>query len=71
MLQVIEQTKEEKMAMYMKQPKNKLAEMLIQCNEIIQSRPLEIYSLNCDHEFLGDIYWSSCTKCGTIKPTQS
>ena len=35
MLQIVEQTKEEKMAMYMKLPKKQIAEMLISCNDII------------------------------------
>ena len=35
MLQVIEQTREEKIKMYMKIPKKALIEMLINCNEII------------------------------------
>ena len=34
-MQVVQQTHEEKMAMYMKMPKKKLAEMLINCNNII------------------------------------
>ena len=35
MLQIVEQTKEEKLAMYMKLPKKQIAEMLINCNDII------------------------------------
>lgn len=35
MLQIVEQTKEEKMAMYMKLPKKQIAEMLINCNDVI------------------------------------
>jgi hypothetical protein len=35
MLQIVDQTKEEKMAMYMKLPKKQIAEMLINCNNII------------------------------------
>ena len=35
MLQIVEQTKEEKMAMYMKLTKKQIAEMLINCNDII------------------------------------
>lgn len=37
MVQVIEQTDEEKMAMYMAMPKEKIAAMLIECNKIIKS----------------------------------
>ncbi len=35
MLQIVEQTKDEKMAMYMKLPKKQIVEMLINCNDII------------------------------------
>lgn len=35
MLQIIEQTREEKIAMYMKLPKKQIIEMLINCNDII------------------------------------
>lgn len=42
MMQIVEQTDEEKMAMYMKVSKKKLCEMLIQCNKIIDARPPEI-----------------------------
>lgn len=35
MLQIVEQTKEEKMAMYMKLTKKQIAEMLINCNDIV------------------------------------
>jgi hypothetical protein len=38
MIQIIQQTDEEKMAMYMKLPKKKIIEMLIQCNKILDSR---------------------------------
>lgn len=37
-MQVIEQTHEQKMAMYMKLPKKKLIEMLIQCNLLLEAR---------------------------------
>ena len=36
-MQIIKQTDEEKMAMYMKMPKKKIAEMLIQCNKVKDS----------------------------------
>ena len=45
MLQIVEQTKEEKMAMYMKLPKKQIAEMLINCNDIITAL---IQEKNCD-----------------------
>jgi len=35
MYQLINQNRQEKIAMYMKQPKKKLAEMLCNCNELI------------------------------------
>lgn len=38
MMQVVKQTDEEKMVMYMKCPKKQLAQMLIQCNKILDSR---------------------------------
>lgn len=34
-MQIIKQTDKEKMAMYMKMPKKKIAEMLIQCNKVL------------------------------------
>ena len=37
-MQVIQQTDEEKMAMYMKLPKKEIIAMLIQCNKILDSR---------------------------------
>ena len=38
MIQVIEQTHDEKMKMYMKCTKQKLAEMLIECNRILTAQ---------------------------------
>jgi urease beta subunit len=35
MMQIVEQTHEEKLAMYMKLPKKQLAEMLIECNTLL------------------------------------
>jgi hypothetical protein len=35
MMQIVEQTHEEKIAMYMKLPKKQLAEMLIECNALL------------------------------------
>ncbi len=35
MMRIMKQTREEKMVMYMKLPKKKLAEMLINCNDVI------------------------------------
>jgi len=36
-MQIVEQTDEEKLAMYMKCKKKQLAKMLIQCNKIIDA----------------------------------
>lgn len=36
-MQIIEQTKEEKMAMYMKLPKKQLVEMLIESNRVLDT----------------------------------
>lgn len=44
MNQIIPQTDEEKMAMYMKLPKEKIIEMLIQCNKFIDSLTPQITS---------------------------
>jgi urease beta subunit len=35
MMQIVEQTHEEKLAMYMKLPKKQLAKMLIECNTLL------------------------------------
>ena len=37
-MQIIQQTDEEKIAMYMKLPKKEIIAMLIQCNKILDSR---------------------------------
>lgn len=44
MLQIIEKTDEEKMTMYMKCTKKKLAKMLIQCNKLLE-KPPEFFKL--------------------------
>jgi hypothetical protein len=57
MLQIVEQTKEEKMAMYMKLPKKQIVEMLINCNDIITALtqakncviPAVMGELTCDN----------------------
>lgn len=52
MIQKVEQTKEEKMAMYMKLPKKQVVEMLINCNDIItaltQAKNAVMGELSCD-----------------------
>lgn len=40
--QVVEMTHEQKVKMLMKQPKKKLVEMLIECNNILAKRPVEV-----------------------------
>lgn len=58
MLQIKEQTKEEKMAMYMKLPKKKLIEMLINCNDVIT----ELTQVNINpYNVVGEL---TCDKCG-------
>ena len=50
MMQIIEQTHDEKVAMYMKLKKAKLIEMLIHCNEILDSKPAHPgWDLHSDH----------------------
>ena len=39
MMSIIQQTRDEKMAIYMKLTRRELAEMLINCNEALQARP--------------------------------
>jgi len=56
MYQTLEQTKEEKIAMYMKLPKKQIIEMLINCNDIITTliqakdhvTPAVMGGLTCD-----------------------
>lgn len=42
MMQIIEQTHEEKMAMYMKLSKKELAQMLIEANRHLENRPIMV-----------------------------
>ena len=48
MYKVIEMTKEEKMAMYMKLPKEQIIEMLINCNDFITAQIQTSVRLTCD-----------------------
>jgi hypothetical protein len=51
MYQIVEQTREEKIAMYMKMPKKHLVDMLINCNDIILTLTQAknyVSSLSCD-----------------------
>jgi len=67
MVQVIEQTREEKIAMYMKLSKKELAEMLVNCNVLLESMAKGNDVDGCDHEYPSP--WFSitpphCLKCG-------
>ena len=55
MIRVIEQTDEEKMAMYMKFPKKELAQMLINCNRILDARPITVTHMEIT---------TNCSGCG-------
>ncbi len=65
MLQTIEQTQEEKMTMYMKLSKKKLAEMLINCNNILNSYPKRITNCPvCTEEMKGiELTHYKCKHC--------
>ena len=66
MLQIAEQTKEEKMAMYMKLPKKQIAEMLINCNDIITALT---QAKNCViPAVMGEL---TCDSCGCHPNTTS
>jgi hypothetical protein len=54
MMQIIEQTYEEKVKMYMKLSKKELTQMLIHCNDIIDAIPMKI-------EILGKMKGSDIT----------
>ena len=68
MVQVIEQTKDEKIAMYMKLSKRELAEMLINANILLESIGPKVYfEQPCDHVYPSvwhSITPPSCLKCG-------
>ena len=77
MMQVIEMTHSEKVEMYQTVEKDKLIEMLIEANNVInrltEVKNLRIAdvigSLPCHHNFIQkDTYWKSCTHCGMIAP---
>ena len=71
MMQIIEQTDEEKLAMYMKCKKVELAKMLIECNRIIALRPSTYMSTfdNTAHNYEPDLNSTSgnCRVCGQSK----
>ena len=79
MIQIIQQTDEEKMAMYMKLPKKKIIEMLIQCNKILENKmevidtnyvqsdeEIQSAKLNCDHNPIDTGQWYECSKCRIV-----
>lgn len=51
MMQIADQTHEEKMTMYMKLSKKELASMLIECNRIISSFPTQYFAVNNNETF--------------------
>ena len=77
MMQVIEMTHSEKVEMYQMVEKDKLIEMLIEANNVI-NRLTEVKNLRiadvrgllpCHHNYIQkDTYWKSCTHCGMIAP---
>ena len=78
MIQVIEQTDEEQMAMYMELSKEKLVEMLIECNKELSRRVNEFnspvtavpsYPDQHIHNFVQyDEHWKRCTHCNMLQP---
>ena len=56
MMQVIEQTHEETVAMYMKCSKKELAEMLATCNEALRSRPMTYFHYQPAFELTSSLY---------------
>ncbi len=77
MMQVIEMTHSEKVEMYRMIEKDRLIEMLIEANNVInrltEVKNLRIAdvsgSLPCHHNYIQkDTYWKSCTHCGMIAP---
>ena len=67
MIRIKEQTKEEKIVMYMKSTKKELIEMLIECNRILDLHlPLQINENDdSDHKHL--LEWLSCESDFNIK----
>ena len=69
-MQIVEQTKEEKLAMYMKLTKKELANMLIACNDLLDNIPPNDCA-HGHHHFVHHTDYSLtaggydyCTKCG-------
>lgn len=73
MMQILEQTDEEKMAMYMKLEKEEIISMLIQTHKVLDSLLPRVHVLpyisTCTHNFRqSDSMWKSCIDCGKIVP---
>lgn len=60
MMQVIEQTHKQKMKMYMKCTKKKLAEMLIECNRILEAQ-LQVKNIAVQGGVSGSAFSSTTT----------
>lgn len=76
-MQVIEMTHFEKVEMYQMIEKDRLIEMLIEANNVINRltkvKNLRIADVSgsfpCHHNYIQkDTYWKSCTHCGMIAP---
>lgn len=57
MIQIIKQTDEEKMAMYMKLSKKKIIEMLINCNKILDKKYQSNENLTNPVVINSSVYW--------------
>jgi hypothetical protein len=62
MMQIIQQTDEEKMAMYMKLPKKEIIAMLIQCNKILDSR-MVVNENFVQHNIIGQYHAGKMCNC--------
>lgn len=64
MVQVIEQTHEEKVEMYMKSTKKELIGMLIECNRIVEKMPITIEAVpfRCDSTTGNTVFTTTSTK---------
>lgn len=60
MMQIIEQTHKQKMKMYMKCTKKKLAEMLIECNRILDGQ-MQVKNISSNSQAVSGIVSSSTT----------
>lgn len=61
-MQVIQQTDEEKTAMYMKLPKKEIIAMLIQCNKILDSR-MVVNENFAQHNVIGQYHDGKMCDC--------